>query len=226
MLLSVYMANAQNHAHEEFDSIFRYYKNHSLPEYGLMRWEADRTGKDLSEYVAPDGDLDVAFALLAAHRQWGSDGEICYLEEGKTLVGNLMAYTVNKPQYLIARAQLENPEGLSWDYTMSSYQIPAYARLFAEITGDAGWKKVRDAAYRLFAYFYKLNPDTALAPFVFHLDTFGPGAASPMYSAMIPAGSRGGQRWITCGTERMKRGWPMTIPHRNAGMVFPVYGEP
>lgn len=211
MLLSVYMANAQNHAHEEFDSIFRYYKNHSLPECGLMRWEADRTGKDLSEYVAPDGDLDVAFALLAAHRQWGSEGEICYLEEGKTLVGNLMAYTVNKPQYLIARAQLENPEGLSWDYTMSSYQIPAYARLFAEITGDAGWKKVRDAAYRLFAYFYKLNPDTALAPFVFHLDTFGPGAASPMYSAMIPAGSRGGQRWITCGTERMKRGWPMTI---------------
>ena len=79
---------------------------------------------------------------------------------------------------------------------MSSYQIPAYARLFAEITGDAGWKEVRDAAYRLFAYFYKLNPDTALALLrsYFIWIPFGPGAASPMYSAMIPAGSVAGQR--------------------------------
>lgn len=216
MLLSVYMANAHNHAHEEFDSIFRYYKNHSLPECGLMRWEADRTGKDLSEYVAPDGDLDVAFALLAAHRQWGSEGEICYLEEGKTLVGNLMAYTVNKPQYLIARAQLENPEGLSWDYTMSSYQIPAYARLFAEITGDAGWKKVRDAAYRLFAYFYKLNPDTALAPFVFHLDTFGPGGGKPYVfsydSCRVPWRTALDYLWY--GTD--ETGLAHDYPHRNA----------
>lgn len=216
MLLSVYMANGHNHGHEEFDSIFRYYKNHCLPYCGLMRWEADRNGKDLSEYVAPDGDLDVAFALLMAHRQWGSDGDICYLEEGKALIGSLMAYTVHKPQYLIARAQLENPEGLSWDYTMSSYQIPAYERLFAEVTGDAEWKKVMDGAYRLFGYFYKLNPDTALAPFVFDIDTFGPGGGKPYVfsydSCRVPW--RTALDYLWNGTD--ETGLAHDYPHRNA----------
>ncbi len=224
MLLSVYMANGQNHAHEEFDGIFRYYKNHSLPECGLMRWEADRNGKDLSEHVAPDGDLDAAFALLMAHRQWGSDGEICYLEEGKALISHLMTYAVNKPQYLIARAQLNNPDGLSWDYTMSSYQMPAYERLFAEVTGDVEWKKALDATYRLFNYFYQLNPDTGLAPFVFHLDTFGPGGGKPYVfsydSCRVPWRIALDYLW----NGRDETGLAHDYPHRNA-VWFSKYME-
>ena len=141
MLLSVYMANAQNHAHEEFDSIFRYYKNHSLPEYGLMRWEADRTGKDLSEYVAPDGDLDVAFALLAAHRQWGSDGEICYLEA--------VSYThldVYKRQQLCQIIGNKFPEHVGADHIgkITLYHIGGFAAIKAGPVGIAGIYRLQD----------------------------------------------------------------------------------
>lgn len=224
MLISVYMANGQNHAHEEFDSIFRYYKNHSLPECGLMRWEADRNGKDLSEYVAPDGDLDVAFALLMAHRQWGSGGEICYLEEGKKLVRNLMAHAVNKPQYVIAREQRNNQGRFSWDHTMSSYQMPAYDRLFAQVTGDAEWEKTLAAAYRLFDYFYRLNPETALAPYVFDLDTYGPAEGRAYVfsydSCRVPW--RTALDYLWNGTD--ETGLAHDYPHRNA-VWFSKYME-
>lgn len=224
MLISVYMANGQNHAHEEFDGIFRYYCNHCLPECGLMRWEADRNGKDLSEYVAPDGDLDVAFALLMAHRQWGSDGKICYLEEGKKLVRNLMAYAVNKPQYVIAREQRNNQGDFSWDHTMSSYQMPAYDRLFAQVTGDAEWEKTLAAAYRLFDYFYRLNPETALAPYVFDLDTYGPAEGRAYVfsydSCRVPW--RTALDYLWNGTD--ETGLAHDYPHRNA-VWFSKYME-
>lgn len=174
MLISVFMACPDNNAHEEFDGIFRFYKNHLVKGIGLMQWVTDKNGVSLSDGVAPDGDLDVTAALLLAHRQWGSNGEIHYLEEAKTLIGRLMEYVVNKPQYTISRDQITDPEVHYLDFTMSAYQMPAWMRLFYEVTGDDEWTKVIRAVYGVFDYFYKLNPETGLAPYTFMAENLGP----------------------------------------------------
>lgn len=174
MLLSVYMANSDNNAHGDFDAIYRFVQNHLIPGCGLMKWVVDRHCKDLSEWSAPDGDLDIAFALLMAHKQWGSDGEINYLEEGKKYVQNILDYAVNRPQYTIARAQLTNPDpNDNLSNTMTSYQMPGVARLFEKVTEDEEWSKVVDAIYALFDYFHNLN-DSGLPPYMFMIDTYEP----------------------------------------------------
>ena len=183
MLLSVYMANSGNQAHEDFDGIVRYIQNHSDPVSGLMCWKMDKDGKVLDKYAAPDGDLDNAVALLMAHKQWGSDGEINYLELAETLINNIMRYAVNKPTdtsvytqmiteapYTIARCQIEQKytdQGRHWmSNTMSSYQMPAAARLFGEVTGDEEWAKVVEGIYSLYDYYSKKNT-AGLAPYKF-----------------------------------------------------------
>lgn len=174
MLFSVYMANSENNAHEDFDALYRFVKKNLIDGCGLMKWKIDKNGKAVSDWSAPDGDLDIAFALLMADRQWGSDGEINYLEEAKTFIDNLMKYAVNIPQYTIARAQLTNPDKHYLSNTMTSYQIPGHARLFGEVTGDAEWSKVVDGIYGMFKYFSELNPETGLPPYNVDVDTFGP----------------------------------------------------
>ena len=64
--------------------------------------------------------------------------------------------------------------------------------------------------------FYKLNPDTALAPFVFHLDTFGPGGGKPYVfsydSCRVPWRTALDYLWY--GTD--ETGLAHDYPHRNA----------
>ena len=167
MLISVYMATPTNSAHSDFDGLFRFYKRHLIPGYGLMEWEVNKYGNGVNPWAAPDGDMDVAFALLMAHKQWGSKGSIDYLSEAKTLINNIMEHAVNKPQYTIARTQLVNV--LSWSNTMSSYQMPAFYNLFYYATGDKQWLQCIKAAYDLYDYFSRAN-STGLLPFRFRHD--------------------------------------------------------
>ena len=39
---------------------------------------------------ATDGDMDIAYSLLLADKQWGSDGEIDYLKQGKKVIDAIM----------------------------------------------------------------------------------------------------------------------------------------
>ncbi|MBU3113331.1 glycosyl hydrolase family 8 [Clostridium lacusfryxellense] len=167
LLISVYMANSTNDAHNDFDRILKYYKSHLIPGIGLMEWNIDKDNNGVNPYLAPDGDEDAALALLMADKQWGSNGAINYLAEAKTIIDNLMKNSVNKPQYTMARSQLVNVQ--NWSFTMSSYQMPAAFSEFYKATGDTQWIQSTKAAYGLFDYFSKLNPSGAL-PFKFKHD--------------------------------------------------------
>jgi hypothetical protein len=61
--------------------------------YSLMNWALYTSAVNGGDgYDAPDGDLDIALALLMAHRQWGSTGTWNYLQEAINTIQAL--YTV------------------------------------------------------------------------------------------------------------------------------------
>ncbi len=95
MVISAYLAN-----HEDFDAMFFYVKAHrSRIGPRLMAWkQVNSRGRMVNvEGVcsATDGDLDIAYALLLADRQWGSSGVINYKAEALVMMGDILAYDVN-----------------------------------------------------------------------------------------------------------------------------------
>src|SRR5690606_1323032 len=68
---------------ETFDGLFRFYKSKRTPESkGMMGWKV--TCDDIVDPgSATDGDVDVAFALIVASKQWNDPA---YLEEAKAIL--------------------------------------------------------------------------------------------------------------------------------------------
>lgn len=143
LLLSVYHDDQ-----ETFDDLWRYVELY-LNERGLMRWEIAPDGSVLGEGAATDGDVDIAFALVMAHRRFGSEGELDYRKLGRDMIEAIWDYEIesNSLRRYMVRA------GDAWgssDVTNLSYFAPAYMRVFGEETGNVeGWNAVIDANYEI-----------------------------------------------------------------------------
>lgn len=170
MLISAYMGTEDNHAQEDFDALYKYYKydtrveNQALTE-GLMGWLIGANGVPVSGLAATDGDLDVAFALILASKKWGS-GVYDYLAEAKRLIGIMMEHFVHQENYSIKYGN--DPDGT---FTMSAYLMVAWFQAFYDVTGDERWLKVIDFSYRAMEKYYHLNPSTGLMPYTFNIFT-------------------------------------------------------
>ncbi len=168
LVLSVYMANGTNTGREDFDALYRYVQRYRLPDCGLMSWKISADGLTADTWSAPDGDIDIAFALVMAHRQWGSDGAINYLAEAQAYIANLMTYAVNKTNWNISNAQFADTSLKN----VCSYQIPYAFKVFHDVSGDSRWINVIEAAYDMFGHFQTLNPATGLVPNVCRMPTY------------------------------------------------------
>ena len=88
MIITALMAGADNDAYDTFVRMYNYYKQHPseiTPE--LMAWQQNSSGEDIDgPDSATDGDIDIAYSLLLADKQWGSDGEINFLQEAKNMI--------------------------------------------------------------------------------------------------------------------------------------------
>lgn len=85
MLITALVAGGDKDAKADFDALYRFYQAHpSVNTPGLMAWQQVLRGGRVIDNPsggndsATDGDLDIAYALLLADRQWGSAGAIDY----------------------------------------------------------------------------------------------------------------------------------------------------
>jgi hypothetical protein len=78
MLLAAYMAGYDSEAKTIFDGMYKYYLAHqSVNTPFLMAWSQDSAcNNNQGPDSATDGDLDIAYALLLADKQWGSAVDI------------------------------------------------------------------------------------------------------------------------------------------------------
>src|SRR5690606_32808307 len=83
MLISVMMAGHDPDARKHFDGLLSFVRAHqSALTDGLVAWYQNRACQDSEgDNSATDGDLDIAYALLLADKQWGSCTGVDYASE-------------------------------------------------------------------------------------------------------------------------------------------------
>lgn len=152
MMLAALMAGHDPQAQDLFDGMFAYFLEHPTAFHDrLMSWNqstscANVQGND----SATDGDLDVAFALLLADRQWGSCGRIDYAAEALAVLTDVLdgevdpshAYTL-LGDWVDAGMPPYGPSTRSSDFMVDHFAS------FAGATGSAAWTDLRDSLYSI-----------------------------------------------------------------------------
>jgi len=164
MIITALMAGADAGAKHTYDGLFNFYKDHRN-RHGLMAWAQDKTCKSIDPSSATDGDMDIAYSLLLADKQWGSNGQINYLKEGKNLISAIMKYEINPKTYSIILSDAVEYDSKDYFDTRTSDFMPNHFKAFEAASKDGRWKKVADNNYRLFKYMEdNYSPDAGLVP--------------------------------------------------------------
>lgn len=164
MLITVLMDNPGNQSQKYFDGFWRYCQ-HYLNKNGLMSWKINKNGTVEGKDSATEADENIAMALLYAHKQWGSKGNINYLQAAKELISIIMLHEVSgkKEEDFVIKP---GSEWGGYQITNPAYYDPAYYRVWERF--DSNWSQVRARAYKIYEYFYKkyktgLFPDWCVA---------------------------------------------------------------
>jgi endo-1,4-beta-D-glucanase Y len=151
MLIAVYMAGYDDDAKQIFDGLYHYYDDHrSKIESDLMAWKQDNCDNVDGANSATDGDLDIAYSLLLADRQWGSGGAIDYRAEGLRIAGGIMDGDVDSShRYLLVGDWAQGGDEFN-DATRSSDFMPGHLASFAAAAGG-DWDQLLDSQYSFLA---------------------------------------------------------------------------
>jgi len=166
MMIFAFMAGYEKSAKTIFDGLYNYYKSHpSNNNSYLMDWKQKYCNDEPSsdDDSASDGDIDIAFALLLANNQWGSDGEINYLGEAKLLIAAIKKDDINQTLWSIKLGDWSTPADSNYDNsTRTSDFITSHFRSFKSFTIDNDWDLVINECYSLIEEIH--NPTTGLMP--------------------------------------------------------------
>lgn len=146
MLASVLAAKKGASTHTTFNAFYRYYRAHRISsKIPLMCWQQTMRSGHLTSTgsqrnSATDGDLDIAYALILADKEWGSK-TVNYKAAAKNILTAVKNYEINTTTYL--------PKEGNW--ATSSYDasklrtsdlIVGYFKTFATYTKNSTWTKV------------------------------------------------------------------------------------
>jgi hypothetical protein len=173
MMVLAYMAGHDPDAKTKFDGMFHYYKDHpSEIESTLMAWsQADSCANNQGATSATDGDLDIAYALLLADKQWSSGGAIDYKAEADALIAGIERGEVDASGSYLRLGDWTSEGSELYDATRSSDFMPQHLASFAAATGDTTWTNIADTTYGIisdvqtgFASSTGLIPDFIVSP--------------------------------------------------------------
>jgi MYXO-CTERM domain-containing protein len=180
MVLTAYFGDQQ-----AFDGLWAFQQK-NLDKDGLMGWHVTCSGfttSDGGDGSATDGDTDVGFGLIVAAEQWGG-----------SYAATAMSYlaTLKKVDFTTCSPSGRNvPDAGNWDVgggctaSNTSYWMPAYYRVFQDLTGDSYWGKAADDVVAL----YNLAADPTTGIIVNEVDQNGGAVQGQTYdynSCRIP----------------------------------------
>ncbi len=213
MLTLAFMSGVDEKAQEHFDAMYRFYKAHpsSINPY-LMAWKqlevTDGNGNiqiiDVEDNdSATDGDMDIAYALIMADNQWGSDGEINYREEGIRCIQAIYKESVNKEDWIILMGdwvtQIKDDSPLYYSAMRGSDIMLDHIRLFAAVDQEnaEGWQKVYDKTIEIIAYNLETwSVNTGLLPDFLEKDENG--NFVPAEGTLLETENDGDYNWNAC----------------------------
>lgn len=164
MIILALMAGHDPEARTRFDGFCNFFDQHRSRTNGeLMSWLVPEDEGPLANDSATDGDMDIAYALLLAHVQWGSAGPdgVDYLGKARTLIDKGLKASNIGPGYRTLLGDWDK-NGLN---TRPSDWMTGHFQAFHQATGDATWLKARATAYGLIADLTRSHaPATGLMP--------------------------------------------------------------
>ncbi len=166
---------------DTFDKLMTFYDRKRTTEANnMMAWLV--TCDDIVDPgSATDGDIDVAFANIIAHVQWGGT----YLNKAKDILNiikeNLIIdCTVDGLQTKVLGPGYSSGMWGGCGMTDIQYYTPGFFRVFAEVTGENIWNQLADDSYTLLNA--SAHPVTGLVPDWQTADgTPGPGGRAGHY---------------------------------------------
>lgn len=166
MVIVALMAGYDPRAQVRFDGLWEFARaNPSNIDPRLMAWKVppDPGGND----SAFDGDVDMAYALLLADTQWGSDGRIDYKAEAAHVLAAILESTIGPTSRLPLLGDWVDPDGRTYNqYTVrSSDLMPAHFRAFARFSEDPTWEVVLARSQAVISSLQAdVAPNTGLLP--------------------------------------------------------------
>jgi endoglucanase len=180
LIILALMAGHDGDAQADFDAMIRFFWDHpSVGSQGLMAWSQD--GNCLTNRggsSATDGDLDIAYGLLLADKQWGSDGEFDYFGQAQHVLAAIVDREVDESKSYLLLGDWVDRHGAYNDATRSSDFMPAHFSSFHDADGAGPWRQIQDRSYRTMQAVQSstgLFPDFILSP------TENPYAAGPYF---------------------------------------------
>lgn len=166
MLLTVLMAGYESNAKTYFDGLYAYYKAHpsGINPY-LMAWKQNSSFQNIEGAdSATDGDMDIAYALLLADKQWGSTGSVNYLQAAKDITNAIMSNEVNTTEWTLRLGDWATSGTYSTATRPSDFMLN-HMKAFQKATGDTRWTNVVDKTYSIINSVYSgYSPNTGLLP--------------------------------------------------------------
>ncbi|GAA0628361.1 glycosyl hydrolase family 8 [Streptomyces crystallinus] len=151
MVVTALMAGADADARKIFDGLVKYTLAHpSVNNSHLLAAEQDSSCRSVDgSDSATDGDLDVAYGLLLADRQWGSGGTYDYKDLAVKHIAAIKKSEVNATTHLTLLGDWsDSGESHHWITRSSDWMIDHF-RAFRTATGDSGWDTIRTAHQKL-----------------------------------------------------------------------------
>jgi endo-1,4-beta-D-glucanase Y len=209
MIIFALMAGYDSQAKMYFDGMYNMFDKHrSTGDPYNMSWRIDKSelqSKDMDD--ATDGDMDIAYALLLAHHQWGSNDKIKYLTQAQRKISNGiknadMGYSTKK--VLLSSWSTDEHATRTSDWMIDHFKA------YQEATGDSFWDEATDTAYNLINQITTTySPETGLMP-----DFVIGSPARPVHPRFFKAKTDGDYSWNAC-----RYPWRMAT-------AFAHYGSP
>jgi endo-1,4-beta-D-glucanase Y len=149
MMILAFMAGEDPDARRLFDEAFAYFRAHpSDYDDDRMAWSQNYSCQDANgANSATDGDLDIAYALLLADKQWGSAGAINYRAEAGKIISAIARGDVDSTNTYLLLGDWVGPGTNHYNATRSSDFMPGHLAAFAAATGDGAWNQLNDRLY-------------------------------------------------------------------------------
>ena len=166
MIIVALMAGHDPEAKALFDGLWYFARSHpSRNDKRLMAYRVPtRRNRRNSAF---DGDSDMAYGLLLAHRQWGDEGPIDYWKEALAVIEGLRASAIGPDSFLPMLGDWVNPQGRKYNQRTirTSDIMPGHFRSFARATGNQSWLRTLAECQRLVAEIQStVSPATGLLP--------------------------------------------------------------
>ncbi|MFT5039134.1 MAG: endo-1,4-beta-D-glucanase Y [Hyphomicrobiaceae bacterium] len=176
MMILALMAGHDPDAQTLFDGMVAYFGDHpTVTHDNLMAWNqtkscADSQGAD----SASDGDLDIAYALLLAAKQWGSCASVDYASKATAVISDIKDGDLDTTANYVLLGDWVTPDDTTYyPSTRTSDFLTGHYRSFADATADAAWLGLIDTTYDIVATMQSTAaPATGLLP-DFVLDPLG-----------------------------------------------------